>query len=604
MLPQRVAVFFPRSYGGSLRYLASSSASTPETSSELHSVASTPIYREASPSAATVEFDSSAFRSVSSSKLLGTLLIFSSCKIKPVVSRSEALLSLSKRVLGERFTHAVMKKTFFAHFCGGETADDLTGTIEGLSKRGIGSILDYAAEKDVSCSQAEADQHVCFEENLNCSIHAIRSSSQQAKGYAAVKLTSLCSPHLLLSSSALVSAAQGLFSLFSEHAAAMQQQKAHESPKSLRRSAFVNAAQEILNVSEQEAETVYSGIRCLGCSYLPNTLDGDSISIYGWTEYFSPNKLGRGNLCQWLPQTLPLKRCAASAQIGGQLKSLSDDEAKQWDLLSGRVNRLADCAGEYPNVRVMVDAEQTFLQPAIDFLVMREQHRSNGKRAVVYNTYQAYLKDTRSRLLADLRRSEDLKHTFGVKLVRGAYIVQEGELCKRHGYDYPINNDLASSHVSYDSCASILMDKLGQVELLMGTHNENSVLKAISLLQQKGFRPEDAPVAFAQLLGMCDHVSLSLGKSGYSAFKYVPYGPVGEVMPYLLRRAQENSCLLGSSTKEMGLIVQELRRRVVESPLFSRFAAAPATESTPQHTTSGSTSMSADSRDLKRELQK
>eukprot|EP00922_Rhytidocystis_sp_ex-Travisia-forbesii_P044427 GHVS01066271.1.p1 GENE.GHVS01066271.1~~GHVS01066271.1.p1 ORF type:complete len:608 (+),score=90.81 GHVS01066271.1:125-1948(+) len=580
MLSERAAVCLHRSYGGLMRYFASSMASSDLAQSN----ATAAMYREGPPSPVMSEFDSTAFRHVSSSKLLGTILVLSACKVKPMVNRSEALLSFSKRVLGEKLTHGLMRKTFFAHFCGGETVEGITGTIEDLKKRGVGSILDYAAEKDVSSEPVEGEKDSCFEENLNCSLSAIHISTQQPKAYSAVKLTSIGSPNLLLAASAIVVAVQQLFTMFSEHAAGMapQQQEARDVP-SLRRSEFVSAAKEILNVFQDEAETVYSAIHDLGPSYVCDTVEGDSISIYGWTEYFSPQKFGSEDIDKWLLKTKPHEsRSAALAQLGGgggggTLKALSAEDKIEWEKLCSRVARLGECAAGYPNARVMVDAEQTFLQPAIDLIVMREQHRSNGKRAVVYNTYQAYLKDSQSRLLADLKRGEHLNHRFGVKLVRGAYLVRERELSQRHGYADPINKDLASSHVSYDACVSMLLDNLDQVELLMGTHNENSILKAMNLLQQRGFQPEDAPVSFAQLLGMCDHVSLSLGKAGYSSFKYVPYGPVGEVLPYLLRRAQENSDLLGSSTKEMGLIAQELRRRVMESPLFTRFSAADST---------------------------
>eukprot|EP00922_Rhytidocystis_sp_ex-Travisia-forbesii_P044436 GHVS01066282.1.p1 GENE.GHVS01066282.1~~GHVS01066282.1.p1 ORF type:complete len:606 (+),score=62.34 GHVS01066282.1:96-1913(+) len=605
MLPQRVAVCLRRSYGG-WRYFASSMA---PTSAELpqSKTGSMPssIYGECRPFPAVTQFDSSAFRSASSAKLLGTIMIFAACKVKPVVNRSEALLSLSNRVLGATITNAVMRKTFFAHFCGGESSQNVTGTIESLRKQGIGSILDYAAEKDVSSEAAKGDQTASFEENLNCSLHAIRSSAEQPKGYAAVKLTSIGSPHLLLSASALVIAAQRLFIEFSEHATGIETQTASRDVPSLRESEFLSAAKSILNVPEDEARTVYTAIHDMGASYASDAVDGDSISMYEWTEYFSPHRLGRGSLSNWLTKSKPHENCAAFAQLGGMPKALSDEEVTSWEQLCSRVARLSDCAAEYPNVRVLVDAEQTFLQPAIDQIVMLEQQRCNGRRAVVYNTYQAYLKDALPRLLADIKRSEHLNHRFGVKLVRGAYMVQERELCQTHGYADPINKDMASSHVNFDACVSKLLDKMGTVELLMGTHNENSVLKAINLLQEKGFQPEETPVAFAQLLGMCDHVSLTLGKAGYSAFKYVPYGPVGEVMPYLLRRAQENSDLLGSSTKEMGLIAQELRRRVRESPLLARFTAQ-AAEPSQQHPASESTSSSAESKehDLKRHVQK
>jgi hypothetical protein len=182
---------------------------------------------------------------------------------------------------------------------------------------------------------------------------------------------------------------------------------------------------------------------------------------------------------------------------------------------------------------------------------------------VVYNTLQAYLRDTPSRLSLSLWRAEREGYLYGAKLVRGAYMLQERARAGSMGYNDPIHATAPDTHACYDACAETLLGGVarGSAEVMIASHNEASIARVVDRMRALGLDPTTGGVSFGQLLGMCDHVSLSLGAQRYSVHKYVPYGPVHDVVPYLLRRAQENSDMLGGVGKELRLLRGEILRR-------------------------------------------
>lgn len=189
---------------------------------------------------------------------------------------------------------------------------------------------------------------------------------------------------------------------------------------------------------------------------------------------------------------------------------------------------------------------------------------AGGAYPVVYNTFQAYLTDTPARLALTLLRADREGWLFGAKLVRGAYMEQERRLAAQRHYKDPIHADLRATHACYHACADAVLDACAArgAEVMIASHNEDSVRYVVGRLARLGLTPDDSGVSFGQLLGMCDHVSFTLGSHGYRVCKYVPYGPVQEVIPYLLRRAQENSDMLGSAGREINFLKTELRRRL------------------------------------------
>ncbi|XP_053551097.1 hydroxyproline dehydrogenase [Bombina bombina] len=218
-------------------------------------------------------------------------------------------------------------------------------------------------------------------------------------------------------------------------------------------------------------------------------------------------------------------------------------------------------------VRVLVDAEYTCMNPALSLVTMAMMAQCNQSDPWIWNTYQCYLKDSFSQLSKDLEKAQLLGLCFGVKLVRGAYMDKERKLAKQNCYSDPIQPDWESTNRSYQRSMDKMLDLIAQdnrrYNLIIASHNEESVLHAIRRIAELGIDKDNGSVCFGQLLGMCDHVSLTLGHAGYLVYKSIPYGSVESVLPYLIRRAQENQSVLQGIRKERDLLRRELKRRLL-----------------------------------------
>uniref|UniRef100_A0A8C4Y4X4 Proline dehydrogenase n=1 Tax=Gopherus evgoodei TaxID=1825980 RepID=A0A8C4Y4X4_9SAUR len=221
-------------------------------------------------------------------------------------------------------------------------------------------------------------------------------------------------------------------------------------------------------------------------------------------------------------------------------------------------------------VRVLVDAEFTYLNPALRLVTLALMGRWNRAEPWVWNTYQCYLQDCLARLGADVALAERWGFCFGVKLVRGAYLEQERRLAREGGYPDPLHPTWEATNHSYQRCLDLLLELVARdgqrCQLIVASHNESSVSHALRRMEELGIARDRGAVCFGQLLGMCDHVSLALGQAGYAVYKSVPYGAVEEVLPYLVRRAQENQSVLQGIRRERDLLRRELWRRLLRRP--------------------------------------
>jgi len=251
------------------------------------------------------------------------------------------------------------------------------------------------------------------------------------------------------------------------------------------------------------------------------------------------------------------------------ISTLTNEEEEMFKNMMRRLHTIFQYAKER-DVRVMVDAEQSYFQPAISRLTMELMKKYNTEKAIVFNTYQCYMKEQYNNLTLDLEQCYRQNFYFGCKLVRGAYMEQERERAEALGYPDPINENFDATTEMYHNCLLACLQKIQQnkannmkdkMAIMVASHNEDTVRFAINNMEKYGIKREDRVICFGQLLGMCDHISMPLGQSGYSVYKYVPYGPVNEVLPYLSRRAQENSSLLVKLEKEKHLMKRELWRR-------------------------------------------
>ncbi|GAB5582152.1 hydroxyproline dehydrogenase [Prionailurus iriomotensis] len=251
-----------------------------------------------------------------------------------------------------------------------------------------------------------------------------------------------------------------------------------------------------------------------------------------------------------------------------QVSCLNAEQNRHLQASLGRLHRVVQHA-RAQHVRLLVDAEYTFLNPALSLLVdaLAMRWNSPGEGGPwVWNTYQAYLQDTHERLRLAAEAADRAGLAFGVKLVRGAYLDKERAMARHQGTEDPTQPDYEATNQSYSRCLELMLTHVSHrgpmCHLMVASHNEESVRQATKRMWELGI-PLDGPVCFGQLLGMCDHVSLALGQAGYAVYKSIPYGSLEEVIPYLIRRAQENRSVLHGARREQKLLSQELRRRLL-----------------------------------------
>ena len=225
-----------------------------------------------------------------------------------------------------------------------------------------------------------------------------------------------------------------------------------------------------------------------------------------------------------------------------------------------RVEALCARAHQH-GVRLFVDAEESWFQHTIDLLAYDMMGKYNREAAIVWNTYQLYRHDRFDALKAAHDTAAEAGYYLGAKLVRGAYMEKEARVANQRGYPNPINPTKQATDDFYDESLRYCVQHIDRISLCAGTHNEASSLLLTQLMQQAGLAPNDPRAWFAQLYGMSDNLTYNLANAGYNTAKYLPYGPVAAVMPYLLRRAAENTAIAGQSSRELLLIQKEIRRR-------------------------------------------
>jgi proline dehydrogenase len=495
----------------------------------------------------------------STADIVRALLIFKICSNKWLVKNCEAILKGAISVFGENIVMGVVRPSFFAHFCAGEDATSIQPRIDYLNGFGIGGILDYAAEADIE----EDDGGGAAEENVDSNtassiVYSARqydySTEKQCNknaeifaqaiesvhnvtpnGFAAIKITALCNPALLERWSTSLVEIRNLF----------QRLDANDN-YILTYDEFRNGWQKYFNAEENEIRKRFEQFDQSGSG---------KVSAIEWTTALRPRNIA--DLASGCKGMGPFAKSA-----------LSDEEIELMENMERRVDELTSLADRL-GVRLMIDAEHSYFQPAIDNIVLKLQRKYNvNGNDRIYNTFQCYLKDSSTRIQEHILRSDYEGWEFAAKLVRGAYMVLERERATTMGYDSPIHETLEDTHQNYDGAIRTIItresvqEKRSKVNLVVASHNQTSVEKTIAAMDEEGISKVNHNVYFGQLLGMADHLTFTLGMNGYSAYKYVPYGPINEVMPYLIRRAQENSDIMSGVTKERKMLWDELIGRL------------------------------------------
>jgi proline dehydrogenase len=233
---------------------------------------------------------------------------------------------------------------------------------------------------------------------------------------------------------------------------------------------------------------------------------------------------------------------------------------EEWARVVQRYDDLASAA-QQNNLMLLIDAEESWMQDGADALCTQMMFRYNKNNPVVFNTLQCYRHD-RLDYLKELHlqaKSKGIK--LGFKVVRGAYMEKEHERARNMGYATPICRDKKQTDEVFDAVVAYILKNIEDISLFVGSHNEESTLKALALMQEHGIDKNDPRVWFGQLYGMSDHITYNLSDQGYNVAKYIPFGPVKDVMPYLIRRAEENTSVAGQTSRELELLKKELRRR-------------------------------------------
>ncbi|XP_052653106.1 proline dehydrogenase 1, mitochondrial [Harpia harpyja] len=537
-----------------------------------------------------------AFRSKSSAELLRGLVVLGLCAVGPLVEHNRELLQVCQRVLGQALFERLMKMTFYGQFVAGEDQEAIKPLIRRNQAFGVGAVLDYSVEEDLSAEEAErkeldsctsaaeketggaeqrekqyrahrgfgdrrggvisartyfyADEAKCdqhMETFLRC-IDASGGSSEN--GFSAIKLTALGRPQFLLQFSEVLVKWRRFF-----HQMAAEQGQAGR------------AALEM----KLEAEKLQEALANLGIATKAESqhwFTGENLGMSGTVDLLDWNSLidSRTKLSKLL-----LVPNLQTGQLEPLLSRFTEEEDLQMKRMLQRMDVLAKRATE-KGVRLMVDAEQSYFQPAISRLTLEMQRRFNRDRAIIFNTYQCYLKEAYDNVTVDVELSRREGWHFGTKLVRGAYMEQERERAAQIGYEDPINPTYEKTNEMYHRCLDYILEEIKhnwKANVMVASHNEDTVKFTLRRMLELGIHPSEKKVYFGQLLGMCDQITFPLGQAGFPVYKYVPYGPVNEVLPYLSRRAQENRGFMQRANRERDLLWREVKRRLLTGSLFS-----------------------------------
>ena len=244
----------------------------------------------------------------------------------------------------------------------------------------------------------------------------------------------------------------------------------------------------------------------------------------------------------------------------GENKKLSEAEIEEWNRVVSRFDKV--CKAAFDNdIALLIDSEESWMQDAVDNLVVEMMQKYNKAKPIVFNTLQMYRWDRMDYLKKLKEHAKNEGFYIGMKLVRGAYMEKENERAMELGYPTPICASKEATDKNYNAALNYMVNSIDSMSVFAGTHNELSTYFLMNLMQEKGLNKNDSRIWFGQLFGMSDNISFNLAANGYNVAKYLPFGPVKDVMPYLIRRAEENTSVAGQTSRELSMIKAERNRR-------------------------------------------
>ncbi|EDW66408.2 LOW QUALITY PROTEIN: uncharacterized protein Dvir_GJ16015 [Drosophila virilis] len=473
-----------------------------------------------------------AFKSKTTWELVRAYMVYMICSSEKLVEHNMTLMKWSNKILGKRLFTALMKATFYGHFVAGEDQIKIIPTLERLRSFGVKPILDYSVEEDISQEEAEKRE-------VESSVSSTGDNAQDAGALPQYHVDKSFADRRYK-----VSSARTYFYL-------------NEATCERNMEIFIKCLEAVSDDDRKEPRAAATG----------KPFKFTILHLFPVSHVDEDSQLSDTFR---VPDPI-------TGQMRRLISQIAPKEEEMFRNMIRRLNTIVKTAAEL-DVRIMIDAEQTYFQPAISRITLEMMRKYNKEKAIVFNTYQCYLREAYREVVTDLEQAKRQNFYFGAKLVRGAYMDQERARAQALGYADPVNpNYEATTDMYHKTLAECLRrikllkdsdDDARKIGIMVASHNEDTVRFAIENMKSIGISPEDKVICFGQLLGMCDYITFPLGQAGYSAYKYIPYGPVEEVLPYLSRRAQENKGVLKKIKKEKRLLGSEIRRRLFRGQLF------------------------------------
>lgn len=500
-----------------------------------------------------------AIHSKSTEELAMALFVYRLCALPWLVDAAPYLISISEKLGLQAPVYWIVKQTFFRHFCGGETSEECISSMDKLAQYGINCILDLSVEADLHLDAnapqpTEGGKYHRDEQQADVIAKMIKTCLETAAGsvkdnaMAAVKVTAFSPPELLLRLNQVIAALDQTF--------LDNQVNGLIDAEGVRQVMNRVLAAPINDDQAMQRESLFAHLE----------KNKASLDVIEFRKLF--NLQGPARDVWWKTDNQDAKAVL-----------LTSEDLEAYDRMINRLEDVCSLARDL-KVGVMVDAEQSYFQDAIDHVAVNLQRKFNANKnqqPTVFNTYQMYTKSSRGRLELDVALSQRENFTFAAKLVRGAYMVSERKRAEEMGYNSPICDTLEDTHASYNGGVKFLLNKIKEhqdttgesvtnttspIVFMVASHNRDSVILTIEEMEKNNVHAQSGVVQFGQLFGMQDQLSYTLGRNGYAIYKYLPFGMIDEVIPYLLRRAQENSSVLGGVAVERQLMWEEVKDRI------------------------------------------
>ena len=305
------------------------------------------------------------------------------------------------------------------------------------------------------------------------------------------------------------------------------------------------------NDNQQHDQAAAEFIKVIRYAATKRNIPFVSIKITGLVSFSLLERINK--------QGVSKSNCALT-YINDSIKDLDFNEKENWEKLMSRVDKICKIASDM-GIGIMFDAEESWIQDPIDFVADSMMNKYNIKKTVVYNTIQLYRLNRLQFMKNAFDRAEKNGYRLGLKLVRGAYLEKEISRANKNGYPNPIQESKVATDLDYDTAVQICLEKIETISTIIASHNENSNLLAASYVKEHGIPTNHPNLHFSQLYGMSDNLTFNLADAGFNVYKYLPFGPIEVVIPYLLRRAKENSSIAGQTGRELYLIKKEHMRR-------------------------------------------